>query len=74
MKHPMKITVKETFRAKKFIAFDRLVSELEKWQKVYDGFYEKFSFLTKISEFVPSTLTKKAVFLKKNILTISKTI
>ncbi|GBP48576.1 hypothetical protein EVAR_38552_1 [Eumeta japonica] len=43
----------------------RLVSELEKRQKAYHEFNEKFSFLTKMSELLPSTLTEKAISLEK---------
>lgn len=58
------MTASESFRVNTFLVLvDRLVSELEKWQKAYheksSEFNEKFSFLTKMSEFLPSTLKEK---------------
>lgn len=60
------MTASETFRVNTFLVLiDRLVSELEKRQKAYHEFNEKFSFLTKMSELLPSTLTEKAISLEK---------
>jgi hypothetical protein len=59
----IRMTGSETFRINTFLVLvDRLVSELEKRQEAYEynGFNEKFSFLTKIGELSISTLTEKA--------------
>lgn len=62
----IRMTASETFRINTFLVLvDRLVSELEKQQEAYNGFNEKFSFLTKIGELSTSTLTEKANFLEK---------
>lgn len=57
-----------TFRVNTFLVLiDRLVPELEKRQETYNGFNEKFSFLTKMSELLPSTLMEKSHFLGKKL-------
>lgn len=62
----MRMTASDTFRVNTFLVLiDRLVSELEKRQEVYNRFNEKFSFLTKMSELSSSTLTEKALFLEE---------
>lgn len=60
------IAASDYFRVNTFlVVIDRLISELAKRQEAYHGFNEKFSFLTKMSELLPSVLTEKASFLEK---------
>ncbi|XP_054085764.1 uncharacterized protein LOC128921642 [Zeugodacus cucurbitae] len=60
------MTASESFRVNTFLVLvDRLVTELEKRQNAYNDFNEKFSFLTKMSELTPTTLTEKALSLEK---------
>lgn len=47
------------------VVIDRLISELAKRQEAYQEFNDKFSFLTKMNELLPSILTGKASFLEK---------